>query len=342
MLIVGVWPGTDYNPYVSRFVDSLTNAGITAKDVSHPLKAIFQRMDLFHIHWPEKVFWNVGKVRGAFSAIGVLIGLLLLKGKGTKIVWCVHNLEPHDRGPRFMAVWCLYIGIVSMLIDGFVTLSPSTIGLVRRHLPRLANKPGTFIWHPEYLIDRSLDCAEWRSRNGIAPVDKLFAFVGQIRRYKGVEELVECFSRTDDPTHRLLVAGATWDGKTRQLLESSAKRDDRIILKIGNLVESEFASATLSADIVILPFKKYFHSGTIIYALSCGKPVCTPATAYATDLRNQVGDDWVQLYQGDITPEVFGNALISNEVAKPSLEFLSIAESGAKIRRFYISLLASR
>ena len=342
MLVVGVWPGADPNAYVSRFVDSLKSSGIIVKDVDHPLRAVLQKIDLFHIHWPEKVFWGVGKVRGALSAIGVLLGLVLLKSKGVKIVWCVHNLDPHDRGPKFMALWRPYIWMFTLLIDGFVTLSPSTVGLARRHLPGLANKPGTFIWHPEYLVDASIDRAEWRSRNGIAPADKLFAFVGQIRRYKGIEELVKCFSRTDDPTYRLLIAGVTWSEGTRRFLQSSAECDSRIVLKLGNLVEREFASATLSADIVILPFKKYFHSGSIIYALSCGKPVCTPTTAYATDLRDQVGHQWMQLYQGDITPWVFTDTLTSSEVAKPGLEFLSIDSSGAKIRYFYEALLANR
>jgi beta-1,4-mannosyltransferase len=340
-LIVGNWPGPEFDPtYVGRFCDGLTKFGLRAESVSHPLKAVTQKLDILHIHWPESVFWKSGRIKGTWLALSALLGLLLLRLNRVKLVWCIHNLEPHESGGRtFKLFWNFYIRVLTSLLHGFVTLSPSTVQLARDAFPSLTKKPGTFIWHHNYPIEATrFNPESWRARHDIEPNSVVFAFIGQIRPYKGIEELLDCFSRITATSIRLVIAGSPFDENIRQFLESAASADRRVLLKLGRLSDDELTATVLAANAIVLPFRKTFHSGTIVYALSCDRPVITPVTAYATDLRNQIGSEWIEVYEGALTTNHLENFKALSGL-RPDLAFLSIDISAPKIKAFYLSLL---
>lgn len=337
---VGSWPGADFeNVYIARFLETLETAEISVVPVLDPFRAISKKIDVLHIHWPEKVFWGVGRLQGAFRAIFVLIGLVSLKIKRVKIVWSVHNLEPHDSGYKFMLFWRPYIFLVTLLVDGFVTLCPSTVEIVRGKFRNLASKPAIFLWHPDYKIPEqsAQKRDDWRKRFGIGNTDRVFAFIGQIRPYKGVEDLLECFVKVSDASAKLLIAGAIYDEQLRSKLQKYAAADIRIVPYLRHLSEDELAVAASSADVIVLPFRNILHSGSIIYALSAGKPVITPSTPFAVDLMAEVGRDWMHLYSGALSSDSFKIEEITCR-GKPNLKVLSIVESGAKVKEFYLSL----
>jgi beta-1,4-mannosyltransferase len=338
--VVASWPGVwSRNLYIERFCESLEWVDVAVVAVNHPVDVIFKRIDILHIHWPNSVFWGVGSVVGGFRALLALFSLLLLKLRRVKIVWCVHNLEPHNDGGRIFALfWRSYQNMIVNLIDGFVTLSPSTVELARNKLRGLAHKPGTFIWHPDYRVRSELPhrCV-WRNTNGIPVSAKAIALIGQIRPYKGVEELIDCFSQTNDSSLRLIIAGGPENQSYSDKISALARKDDRIILKLSSLSEEELSSLVLASDVIVLPYRKIFHSGSIIYALSCGKPVITAASAYAMDLRDQVGWRWLHLYEGGLSKNHL-EGVLSSEDERPNLEFLSITHSGPKLKQFYMSL----
>jgi len=339
-LSVGSWPGADFNnAYVGRFCESLETTGISVVSILDPFRAISKEIDVLHMHWPEKVFWGVGRWKSALGALTVLIGLIVLKIKGVKIVWTVHNLEPHDSGNKFMWFWRPYIWGVTLLIDGFVTLCPSTVQIARDRFANLALKPGVFLWHPDYKVPEYSvrKRAEWRKKFGIGIADKVFLFIGQIRPYKGVKELIECFAKVQDTSRRLLIAGSIYNEQLKTKLQRYAAVDSRIILHLQYLSEDELAITALAADVIVLPFRKSFHSGSIIYALSAGRPVITPSSPFSNDLLAHVGEDWLDVYAGPFSPKSFGVAEMPNR-EKPDLKFLSITESGAKAKIFYLSL----
>ena len=336
LLSVGCWPGSNpSNKYVSRFRESLAAVGIATVDIKHPWDALDKQIDLLHIHWPEQVFWNDRKrIAGGLRAVAALAALGILRMRGVKIVWCVHNLEPHDAGPRLLQFWEFYARCITHLVDGFVTLSPSTIDIARARFSTLVKKPATFVWHPTYLVDLSkVKKLEWRQRHGIDCSAKVLAFFGAVRPYKGVDNLVTSFIETKDRNLRLVVAGYT-ENNLRNLLESAAGQDDRIMLDLRRLPERELSELVSSADIIVLPFKKTLHTGSIIYALSCGKAVITPAGAYANDLQNQVGPQWIKTYEPPLSPAHLSLLSVLPE-GRPNLKFLSLCASGSKLNEFY-------
>lgn len=341
-LVVGSWPGEEFrnNPYIARFCESLRSAGVRVESVAQPWQALGASLDVLHIHWPELVLWEHGKAGGLARAAGVLAALAALRARGVRLVWCVHNLEPHDAGRARKLAWRYYARGIARLVHGFVTLSPSTLELARTHHAAFAHKPSTFIWHAPYVVEPAASAASVRARHGVGADETLLAFVGAVRRYKGVLELVRCFARLTRRDARLLIAGELGEPALGDTLAQLTAHDPRVRLAFGRLSDEALLATVSAADAVVLPFERTLHSGSLIYALSCGKPVITPHTAYASDLARLLGPEWVRTYEPPLTPEQLGQ-LLQPAHGAPDLSPLSTAASGAKIRDFYRSLLSA-
>ena len=50
-----------------------------------------------------------------------------------------------------------------------------------------------------------------------------------------------------------------------------------------------------------MPAGDYLHSGSLVDALSLGAPVIAASTPFSRGLKRDVGDQWVHLYEGDLT-----------------------------------------
>ena len=309
-------------------------AGVSVVDVALPKYSLAGKIDILQIHWPDRVFIKAGRWGGMARAFAVLAVLAWLRFRSVKLVWCVHELEPHDAGWLYLHFWPIYMGVLSRLVHGFMTLSPSTEKIVRNHYRGLANKPSIFTWHPDYVVTRAANGdAERRAGHDTAEPQTKIAYFGTVRAYKGVDELLSCFRQTHDPRLRLAITGLAI-GKRREALEDAARQDPRISLDLRMVEDDELEDAVLSADAVVLPFRKTFHSGSIVYALCCGKAVVTPRTPYAADLQAQIGSQWLRLYDPPLRPAHLA-ALHDLPQDAPDLDFLSIARSGPQLRQFY-------
>lgn len=302
-LVVGSWPGRKFgwNSFVATFCDALEAVGCKVIDVDDP-RDIDQRLGVLHIHWPEQVFWKGG------GAIKLVLRLLLTVGalyrirrSGVRLVWMVHNLQPHELGGVRRPLWMLMRRLLPRLVDGFMTLSPATVATVTRAYPGLAGKPCAAPWHPRYDVPHPLpDMTACRRAQGLAPTGTLFAFIGLVRPYKGVDALLAAFAAHGDREARLLVAGQCDSADYTGRLQRLADADPRITLRLGRLDGDTLMQLTGSASVVVLPFRDYLHSGSMIHALSHARPVITPSAPFADGLASVVGAEWVNVYDGEL------------------------------------------
>jgi beta-1,4-mannosyltransferase len=340
-LVVGSWPGSG-SEYARRFCESLAVNGIVVKDLKWPWECFSNRIDVLQIHWLEQALARAHPLIGFARAIFTVATIIVLRLRGVKLVWCVHNLEPHDARRHLLLFWRAYAGLVGYLVNGFITLSPSTVEIARAHFRGLAKKPGTFAWHPTYVISApSSKGLTWRERHGVESSITVLAFIGSIRPYKGVEELIDTFESLSDLNLRLVIAGRVSRAELRALLEGKAAYDKRIILDLRWQTEQDLEEIVLASDVLVLPFKQILHSGSVIYGLSCGKAVVTPKTEYANDLRRQVGPQWIRTYEPPLSVAILSE-LCRPTNGEPNLSFLSIYESGAKLKEFYEALFDSQ
>jgi len=119
--------------------------------------------------------------------------------------------------------------------------------------------------------------------NGRGPRDgpMRLLYLGVIRPFKGVEDLVEAFSgldRAEAERYRLSVVGETWQGWTApdEAIERSPHAD--LIERVDRYVtDTEVSAYFARADAVVLPYHRSSASGPLQIAMSAGLPVVVTA-----------------------------------------------------------------
>jgi glycosyltransferase involved in cell wall biosynthesis len=339
-VIVGAWPGKSLksNTFAGIFAESLAMAGCEVLDVIDPSE-VRDRLDVLHIHWPEQVFWKGGgRIRKLLHSISVLRAIARMRKRGTKLVWMVHNLRPHDlKGPRKL-MWPYIQDRILRGCDAFMTLSPSTIGVVRNSFPILALKPAAAALHPLYprLADLP-DQAGCRQMLSLPQEGRVFALLGLIRPYKGTESLIRAFSACADPMARLLIAGRAETPEYAEQISAMTAADPRITATLQFLSDRDFAVCLTAADVLVLPYTGYLHSGAFAHALSYARPVITPSGPFANDMAEAVGNDWVSRYEGSLTSEMLDTW--SKPRTRPDLSALDPRALGEAAVRLYRQLL---
>ena len=281
-------PSYTWNPYQRLLAAALREQGVEATVVSEwpersPLVGAWQahgKPDVVHLHWIHDF---LGGSKGRPSRRNVLWfdwQLRLLKARGARIVWTVHNLKGHEAGgdPREADAHRAVIERADAVILHCHHAREALIGLYRPSAAAQARMH--VVPHGSYVrqYDVDADSAAARAGLGLPERGTVFGFVGSIRGYKGVGELVEAFTASHDlgPDARLLIcgkplpagSGASW---------RSVRRPTRARPAAGAHPEEDLSRVLRAADVVVLPFRDILTSGSAILALSHGRPVVVPA-----------------------------------------------------------------
>lgn len=351
-LAVGSWPGveSDHNRFLPILLGALAAEGVRVASFPDSgdiaLTGPDGPLDALVLHWPDKVFWEAKGSAGAAVRITRLLARLAARPRRTKLVWMVHDLQPHDGRWFKRLAWPPYAAALARMADGAVVLSSGTRATVARAYPALADKPMEHLWHPAYpgeVLDPDARTAA-RAALGWGAGVRACGYCGQLRPYKGVEDSATAFRGLDDPDARLLVAGMPKDGAIAATLAGLAGDDPRITLRLENLTPAAFRDALGACDLIVAPFRHYLHSGSIVHALSAARPVLTPATPFADSLAAELGrTDWLQTYAGPLTPATLGAALAAPLPPAPPLDLAPLAPAIAARRlQAFLARLAGR
>jgi glycosyltransferase involved in cell wall biosynthesis len=344
-LAVGSWPGgeSDHNRFLPILLDALEAEGLRVTSFPESRDITLDGLDALIVHWPDKVFWEAATSVEAAALLARLVGRLAARPRRTRLVWMVHDLRPHDGRWFKRLAWPPYAAALARLADGALTLSAGTRATVAAAYPALARKPIEHVWHPFYPGEAIAEPARAAARAGLGWTgrERVYGYCGQIRPYKGVEDLIAAFAGLADPEARLLVAGRPRDEGMAADLERRAGGDPRIRLRLEDLSPEAFRACLGACDLVVAPFRRYLHSGSIVHALSAGRPVLTPATPFASSLAAELGrPDWLQTYEGRLTPAT----LFAAPTPATPLDLGPLAPEAAarRIRRFLEALAGAR
>jgi hypothetical protein len=92
---------------------------------------------------------------------------------------------------------------------------------------------------------------------------------------------------------------------------------------------------------VVLPYRKILNSGAALHALARNKPVLAPRTGSLPELQQEVGEEWVRLFDGEIAREhieAFLAALPLLTAPRPDLSAFEWTKVGADVTQFLHSL----
>lgn len=284
-------PRVTTNPYIVQLAESLEQEpGVRVVYFGWRV-ALTGRYDVVHLHWPET--WLEGRTRVRRSARLLLATLLCLRlavtGSGVVRTW--HNLErPHGlwRADYLVLAWLERLTRVRIRLNE-VTVLPDGASCVT-------------IPHGHYR--------DWFARYPQhSPVPGRAAFVGRIRRYKGVEHLVEVFTEIADPSLSLTVAGMPSSRELVDIVTTLAGDDGRVALRFEYVDEATLAAVVTESSLVVLPYRHMHNSGTVLAALSLDRGVLVPDNEVNRRLADEVGPGWVHLYDGELDADDLTGAL---------------------------------
>jgi len=201
-------------------------------------------------------------VRYWLPFMGPCLGTILRrvkKNRHTKVVCIADNIIPHEKRPGDIPFTKYFV----KPIDAFITMSKKVLN----DLPMFApGKPATFVAHPLYdNFGEKISKQEARKYLGIGNDEKILLFFGFIRKYKGLDILLESMKQLSTlnlKPFKLLVAGEFYeDRKTYDDQITRLGIQDRLILRTDFIPDSEVKYYLCAADVVVQPYRSATQSG---------------------------------------------------------------------------------
>lgn len=202
-------------------------------------------------------------VRFWLPFMGASLGSVLQlarRNKHTRIVAITDNVIPHEKRPGDSMLTRYFLSSC----DAFITMSEKVLADLHRFVP---GKPATRVLHPLYdNFGEKVARADARQILGITPDAKLVLFFGFIRKYKGLDMLLEAlhlFRRQIEEQHiRLMIAGEFYeDPAMYEELISRFHLSDLLVLKTGYISDEDVKLYFSATDVVIQPYRNATQSG---------------------------------------------------------------------------------
>lgn len=212
-------------------------------------------------------------VRFWIPFMGPALGTILRRVRAnlhTKIICIADNVIPHEKrfGDRPFTSYFLKVP------DGFITMSEKVLADLRLFQKR---KPAQLVQHPLYdNFGQAIDKAEAREKLSLQPSEKIILFFGFIRKYKGLDLLLDAMKdpRIKESKIRLLIAGEFYeDEKAYTEQVKMNKLEDVVILRTQFIPDSEVRDYLCAADCVVQPYRNATQSGVTPLAYHFEKPM---------------------------------------------------------------------
>ncbi len=229
-------------------------------------------------------------VRYWLPFMGPCLGTILRRiktNKHTKVVTIADNIIPHEKRPGDKPFTQYFIKPV----DAFITMSEK----VMNDLRSFTSKPATQIVHPLYdNFGEQVDKATAREHLKINKEEKVILFFGFIRKYKGLDLLLDAMSilklqtknyKLQTATPKLLIAGEFYeDRKNYDEQIQNLNIADQLILHTDFIADSEVKYYLSAADFVIQPYRNATQSGVTPLAYHFEKPMLVTNVGGLPDL----------------------------------------------------------
>jgi beta-1,4-mannosyltransferase len=300
-MVVAIWPFDRDNPFQALLSSRLEESGIVPvgmdrlADLDDPiaLPALATlRVDgvevVLHLHWLARVLRGVeSHAKGRERIASFLAALDAFRTAGGRIVWTIHNVLPHDTANPVLDLE-LRNGVIARA-DIIHVLSEGTVTAAAPLYEIPASKV-LHIPHPAYLgvYRDEVSDADARIHYGLGADDIVFGFVGNLRPYKGLDDLLGAFdsiaaSPPDARPRRLLIAGMPAADPSIETLLERARAHADIVVDARRIPAEELSIPLRASDVIVLPYRSSLNSGALLLALSFGRPVIAAASPHVIE-----------------------------------------------------------
>ncbi|WAC28629.1 hypothetical protein [Ancylobacter sp. SL191] len=290
------WDGP--NPFTGMFADAIAAHGHAVRGFAGGFWQYPRDADIIVLHWPDEFFVARSLKTNIRALLFLAIKTALAALRGQKLVWVVHNIEPHEKNHRPFPLARRWL---FRAVDGLIFLSETSRELLYRRWPELRGKAYAVITHGHY---KGQALAPQVPLPALDEGPVKLAYIGQLRRYKAADTLIEVVGSLPAETVRLDIGGSCNSADFAEHLTALVGDRTHVRLSIGRLSDADMEQRVDAAHAVALPYRDILNSGAALYALSRARPVLAPRLGSLVELQAQVGAAWLYLYEGELTAEV--------------------------------------
>lgn len=284
------------NPYQKSLAGELKNLKVNVSGLSYRiffLKDIWRspKHTVLHLHWLHSFLVRTTYLKSLISANIFLLQILITKFLGIKLVWTVHNLKNHDNG--FLSLERFYTSLIANLCDSIIVHGDCIKDKVVEDLNLKNFRKLCVIPHGNYIncYENKLNLQEAKQSLNLDSNQTTFLFLGLIRPYKGVPELIDAFATTNQENSRLIIAGKIWgeDREWEQQIIQKTSNNSRIKLIPEFIPNNQLQLYFNACDVVVFPYKNILTSGAVLLAMSFGKACIAPKIGCIPDTLDDTG-----------------------------------------------------
>jgi glycosyltransferase involved in cell wall biosynthesis len=235
-----------------------------------------KKYDFIVLNWYE----SVRDIKLYIRRLTVLVKLAVEK---KRIIWTLHNKEPHEIKNRLFSK--SLIKILLHISYKVIIHSKSTTELVKyfKGKQKLVDKV-IFVPHPNYIDEYGeggYDCS-------VIHNDLRLLFLGQVKPYKNIELLIEVVKELNLPNLKLKICGNA-DIPYQKSLRELVDFNDAIMTDFGFINDNDVADIIASSHLLVLPYslKSSLNSGTVILAFSYKRTVLCPLIGTLADIADK-------------------------------------------------------
>lgn len=308
-------------------VDLVSCSAIRNRKVRQGLKAVecmvnllvllvcftIKRPDIVHVQWIPLVTKSPLE----------LWFLNLLRRLGTKVVYTVHNLLPHDTGTRYADLFSK----VYRDMDALICHTEGTKSDLVRELNVAPEKVHVIPHGPMFHDGRKTDPADFRRKHDLGSADVIVLFQGIIKPYKGLEFLLQAWPAVaaKHPGAKLVVAGNADSGYLDKLRNEIARLgiEGTVRTIFGFIPDRDIPVLFEAADILVYPYQRITQSGALLTGMAFAKAIVATAvggftetlsneeTALLVDYgdHRQLADSLLRLIEDESARERLGKAV---------------------------------
>jgi beta-1,4-mannosyltransferase len=232
---------------------------------------------VLHLHWLTPYLKGKSSLVHLIYIIKFLLDILLTRLSGVKVVWTVHNLRSHNTPFPNLESWANR-GI-AQLVNQVIVHHHSTLDqIIQTYWLDIAKVKVIPHGHYREGYGVPIPALEARQVLGLPLKGRIYLNLGMLRPYKGIESLLQIWQGNQHffAKDTLVIAGKALD-KTYGLHLAQQIASVESIQYFAKFIEDYDIPLFFSAaDMVVLPFQDVLTSGSLILAMSYGKPVIAP------------------------------------------------------------------
>lgn len=250
----------------------------------------------------------------------------LIKSKSIKIVAICDNVIPHEKRPGDKQLTQYFVNSC----DAFVVMSKSVEEDLRKFDTA---KPSTFIPHPVYdIFGKAVNKVEAQKKLNLNPADKHILFFGFIRKYKGLDLLLNALGQlvrqnaVEAQNLKLIIAGEFYDNKDEYLqLIKENRLENNLIIRSDFIPSENVKYYFCAADMIVQPYHTATQSGVTQIAYHFARPmlvtnvgglaeiVSNNRVGYVTETNsNSISAALIDFYQNNREDEFSANAKVDS------------------------------